>query len=471
MPSADNRLATCLQRAHWKPRDLGRAINAWLESRGRIGERIHPTTPYSWIKRGFCPYEPYPHIVADILSARLGEMVTPEDLWPDRMVMGPSLRPADDGLRPSWSVDDVARQMDELIDQGASRYVPTSGNQLVVPALDGFRGRPRSIGGLRTDRVEPPLMNLIVRHIADLRRLDDRAGGGALSLRYVSNELRAVLDLLRNAICRADVHDRLLLAAGDLAQLSGWMHCDAGEHGTGQRYLLLAIRAARTAADSLDSRVRVLAQESAANMLGMLAYQSAHAGRPDDALRLAEAAAASTRSARPATRARLAGRLATAHAAAGDVYGFRDNAETARRLLEKRSADDPDFLYYLNGDQLSAEAGQALVDLASRHSAERRKLLMEAIELLTPLTSSGLRNDYQRSALLHGCYLVQAHLHDHDLEAATNTTRTALSRLPEVQSGRCRTLLRGLRQAFARRARNPYVADLLPELDAALRTA
>ncbi|WP_345365835.1 hypothetical protein [Actinoallomurus liliacearum] len=175
----------------------------------------------------------------------------------------------------SWSVDDVIRQMDELIGHGTVRYVAASGSRLIIPALDGFRGRPRPIGGLRTDHVEPPLVELITRHIADLRRLDDRAGGGALSLRYVDNELHAVLDLLRNAVCRADVHDRLLLAAGDLAQLSGWMHCDAGDHGAGQRYLLLATRAARTVSDSPDSRIRALAQESAANMVGMLAYQSA----------------------------------------------------------------------------------------------------------------------------------------------------------------------------------------------------
>ncbi|MEV5705512.1 hypothetical protein [Actinoallomurus sp. NPDC052274] len=130
----------------------------------------------------------------------------------------------------SWSVDDVIRQMDELIGHGTVRYVAASGSRLIIPALDGFRGRPRPIGGLRTDHVEPPLVELITRHIADRRRLDDRAGGGALSLRYVDNELHAVLDLL------------------------------------------LATRAARTVSDSPDSRIRALAQESAANMVGMLAY-------------------------------------------------------------------------------------------------------------------------------------------------------------------------------------------------------
>jgi hypothetical protein len=111
------------------------------------------------------------------------------------------------------------------------------------------------------------------------------------------------------------------------------------------------------------------------------------------------------------------------------------------------------------------------VDLAQLRPVESTKLLNEAIGLLTPLTSTGLRAEYQRSALLHGCYLVQAHLRQRDLEAAVAATRMATERLTGVQSIRCQVLVRRLQQAFARRARNPYVADLLPELNDALGTA
>ena len=105
-----------------------------------------------------------------------------------------------------------------------------------------------------------------------------------------------------------------------------------------------------------------------------------------------------------------------------------------------------------------------LVDLAAHNPVDSKRLLNEAVELLTPLTSAGLRAEYQRSALLHGCYLVEAHLRQHDLEAAVAAARAATARLPGVQSVRCRTLIRRLRRAFAHWARNPYVADLLPEL-------
>ncbi|GAA3971657.1 hypothetical protein GCM10023085_62230 [Actinomadura viridis] len=463
-----------LARLKWTPRELAHAINSWLEVRGRSGERIHPTTPYHWISKGFCPYAPYPQIVAEVLSIALGQVITAHDLWPDKVPPAAgSPRTAAHGLTASWNSDDVVAQIAELAREHPDGTATVSGPDLVTPALDGIHHSPgKTAGMVGADRVRPALMTLITRHIAELRLLDDRAGGGALNLRYVHNELRTVLDLLRNAACEADVHDRLLLVTADLAQLSGWMHWDAGNHGTGQRYLLLAIRAARAAAESSSRELRTIATESTANTLGMLAYQCAHAGHPADAVRLAEAAARLGRAASSATRARLAGRLATAHAAAGDIHAFRDAAEQARRHLDDHHPNDaPPFLYYLNTEQLDAEAGQALVDLAQRRPAEAGKLLSESVDLLTPLTSTGLRTEYQRSALLHGCYLVQAHLHQHDLEAAVAATRKATERLAGVQSVRCQVLVRRLVQAFARRARNPYVADLLPELNDALDTA
>jgi hypothetical protein len=463
-----------LRRLKWTPRELAHAINSWLEARGWSSDRIHPTTPYHWINKGFCPYPPYPQIVAEVLSAALGYAITVQELWPNRTAPATERpRTAATDLASSWNADDVVAQISELARDHPDGTVTVSGPDLIAPALDGIRHSPgRTAGTLGVDRARPALMRLITQHIAELRLLDDRAGGGALNLRYVNNELHTVLDLLRNASCEVDVHERLLLATADLAQLSGWMQWDAGNHGAGQRYLLLAIHAARAAAESPKLELRSTAAESATNTLGMLAYQCAHAGRPADAVRLAEAAAKLGKAASYTTRARLAGRLATAHAAAGDIHAFRDAAEQARRHLDNRHRDDaPPFLYYLNAEQLDAEAGQALGHLAQFRPVESTKLLNEAIDLLTPLTSTGLRAEYQRSALLHGCYLVQAHLRQHDLEAAVTATRMATERLAGVQSIRCQVLVRRLQQAFTRRARNPYVADLLPELNDALGAA
>jgi len=55
--------------------------------------------------------------------------------------------------------------------------------------------------GTCAEREYVPLQQaeLIASHVAALRRLDDRYGGGALSLRYVSAELRSVIDLVEYA--------------------------------------------------------------------------------------------------------------------------------------------------------------------------------------------------------------------------------------------------------------------------------
>ena len=136
-------------------------------------------------------------------------------------------------------------------------------------------------------------------------------------------------------------------------------------------------------------------------------------------------------------------------------------------LAAASGTDDVPYLYYLNADQLAAEAGQSLLTLACQAQAFQTRLLKEAVDLLTPLSGIDARVDYQRSALLHGCYLAEAHLRRRDLEASVEVTRVALTRLAEVRSTRCIVLLTGLRRAFARRRRAAAVAAFLPELDEA----
>jgi hypothetical protein len=70
--------------------------------------------------------------------------------------------------------------------------------------------------------------------------------------------------------------------------------------------------------------------------MGMLAYHVAHAGQPAEAIRIAEAACDVARQTSIGMQARVAGRLATAHAAAGDIHSFRAAADRARTLLARR---------------------------------------------------------------------------------------------------------------------------------------
>jgi hypothetical protein len=302
-------------------------------------------------------------------------------------------------------------------------------------------------------------VEVIAAHVEALRRLDDQHGGGALNLAYTAGELRAVLDLRTSIDPATSLGRRLTGVVVDLAQLLGWTWFDAGRDGEAERYLLLAARLAR----SVGERGRMV------NAIGMLAYVSAFAGHGEEAVRIADAALDAGPSRSPVLRARVLGRQATAAAANGDLPTFRASAAEAMDLLAGSAASQvPDYLYYLEPAQLTAESGQALVTLGARRGIQSRALLGEAVDLLTPISGVGERPEYPRSALLHASFLAEAHLRLGNLPEAVTAARDAIARLEIVQSGRGRKYLAGLRPAFARRNRSPVVTDLLPELDAAL---
>lgn len=456
-------LQLALAKADMRPRDRARAVNERLVRIGRADRCIHPTAPYHWVRDGRCPYDPIPRLVAEVLRERIGTGYTVADLWPDHPSSAMAVGAAADGLANPATHRDTVSALEDLVGASAAsraEILPVGGVELVTVALDGARQTPDVVRAARDgDVVRLPMVDLIDEHIAALRRLDDRQGGGPLSLRYVIGELNSVTDLITGAAYTQQIGRRLLSGAGELAQLAGWMSFDAGAAGAAQRFFLLGLRAARSAEDDAG----------AANILGMLSYQAAVSGQPQEAIRLGEAAERLAQRASAGIQARIAGRLATAHAAAGDLYAFRDSADRAKGLLARRCPDDdPPWLYYLSSEQLAAETGQALADLAERNPGHSARLLTEAVDLLAPLSSAGLREDYQRSALLHGSYLAAAHLRRRDLEAASRAATAAAQRLPGVASGRCRRLLNGLRASLARRKRNPWAADAVERLDAVL---
>ncbi|MEV7970540.1 hypothetical protein AB0O34_31815 [Sphaerisporangium sp. NPDC088356] len=453
-------LGEILGRAEMNPRQLAASINAWLESRGLGSRRIDPTAPYAWVRHGYKPYDPIPAVAAAVLSEHLGYAVRVEQLWPARHRGG---LPAAIDLGTGTSVDDIVQSLSELTTLSTGKQsdvAAVSGPDLAAAVLDGLQATlswtRRNMG---QERILPAQVQLIGAHVAALRKLDDRHGGGALSLRYVTSELRNVLDLVGSSDYEPTVGRELMTIVGDLAQLVGWVHFDAHRYGAAERYMLLSERVVR----ALDDLGR------ATNAIGMLSYISAFAGHGQEAVHIAQAAERCC----PddlVLRARVTGRIATAAAAAGDLSGFRHASEKARELLDSAS-DAPAYLYYLEPEQLIAEAGQALVVLGEHMTVYRKPLLKEAISLLAPVSAPGARPHYPRSALLHGAFLTKAYLLNGELEAAVDAARATITRLSDVQSLRGITYLRQLRPAFARRSRSPVVSEFLPDFDRALSQA
>ncbi|MFB7896135.1 hypothetical protein ACFC1B_07370 [Streptomyces xiamenensis] len=453
-------LDAALAQAGWTPRDLIRALNPRLDA---IGEpRLHLSAAHPWTHGSVPRNARVRCLAAAVLSEATGSHVTVVDLWPRAAgPADPTGLSATTGLTSRRSLDQVlataaawARTAPE--DQAALHPAPESA--LFAAAWDATRQGAAELDPPRgSDRVLPPLMDLLDGHLRDLRRLDDRAGGGSLSQRYVHTALNAVLDLLRNSHYTETIGRRLLGNAAGLAQLAGWMAFDAGLAPAAHRHQLLAIRLARAAGDTA----------TVANALGMLAYQHAADRRFTAAVRFAEAAVENSARCAPIVRARAAGRLATARAAAGDLAGFRAASAACRQLLDHRRPDDPASLYYLTPQQVEAEAGAALVDLAAS-TGRTRPLLTEAIALLAPLAEQGPHGEYLRSAVLHGTHLARAHLMARDAESAAQTLAHVAGAVPHIQSIRCRLRLGHLRADAAARLRGPNRTDALSAVDAAL---
>ncbi|GAA4010524.1 MFS transporter [Allokutzneria multivorans] len=462
MPNAA--LREMLSKVGWSARALVREVNAHLVARGH--DALDLTTGCHWL-RGTRPRDAATaSAVAAVLGHALDRDVRIEHLWPALGGASAPTASAVSGLLGPWTATGavaVAHSTATGTPNERAALRAARGSDLITSALDGLTPMPGAgISGSGRDRLDPPMLTMLERRLAELRRLDDQLGGGPLSQRLINAELATVLDFLRFARYNGPTGARLLRLSAGLAQLAAWTAFDADNAGAAQRGHLLAIRLARAAKDDI----------AATNSLGMLAYQSAMTNNPSDAVRLAEAAVAHTRRTCPTTRARAHGRLATAHATAGNLYAYRLASDTARELLAKRDPGDaPPSLYYLTPDQLAAESGHALLQLAITHGYRTHHLLGEATAALTPLATQHHGGEFLRSSVLHGSYLVHAHLGRRDIESAARTAAALAHRIPNIQSRRCRTLLDGVRTALARRRSSVWADEAVDVLDKALSTA
>ncbi|GAA1213687.1 hypothetical protein GCM10009578_065680 [Streptomyces rhizosphaericus] len=138
----------------------------------------------------------------------------------------------------------------------------------------------------------------------------------------------------------------------------------------------------------------------------------------------------------------------------GDGYSGRpDRPRDARRYPER--------------SRLCQEPGE-VCELTATNPAYTRRLLTEATTLLSPLTRHGPTSGFPRSALLHGIHLARAHLLARDSESTATTLLQLADHVPNVQSIRCRNLLRRIRRSAGTRIRAADSTRALTAVDRAL---
>jgi hypothetical protein len=224
-------------------------------------------------------------------------------------------------------------------------------------------------------------------------------GGGDLAP-LVRRELADAQRVVTETSYSEPTGRRLLTVVGELAQLGGWVASDAGQYVEAQRIYLDGVSAAQNTGD------RVLAGQ----LLSSLSYQIANVGDPVDAALLARSAVTGARGATPIVRALLLERLAWASARARDRDGTRQALDAVDDTYEARSPgiDEPEWVYWLDRNEIDIMAGRCLIELGDPASAE--PLITHAVADYTP--------EHAREVALYRTWIAEAHARSGELDAA-----------------------------------------------------
>lgn len=400
-------LTACLKRLSWSPERLAREIN-----RSRGEGTISDKAPYNWLK-GSVPRREIPHVVAGILSEKLGEPVTVRDLWPDKF--GAAL---------------VEKAPIPVQRSSAEEFAHGSPDDRVTTAVDWLVGTAPSLAGqARGEEADPGIVAELEARSVRLRRLDDERGG-RLVMDWAVQELCWARKLIAECSYDRETELRLHRAAAELAQLAGWMAVDLGMPGRSERYLLAALRSAHTAGD------RALA----GHIISCLSYRSTWNGHGQEALRLVQIARKGTEE-RPAgpDQALLASRQARAYAALGDTVGCGRSLEEAQELIgDGDTSHAPPWSHWVTPAVLVADAGRAWLDVGRTAWAEHH--LEQGLKMFG--------DSQPRNRLLHWTSLAEARLVRGDVDGAVTATEGALDLYEQVTSERARTRLVQLRERF-----------------------
>ena len=255
--------------------------------------------------------------------------------------------------------------------------------------------------------ISDKLVSTVEHRVIQLRRADDFVAGRD-SHGLIDRELSATTRLLRCANCTDEQTRRLLTATGELAQLAAWVAADSDQSSAAFAYVRGGVLAARAAGDTA----------LAGNIISTLSYQLANNGNPQDAAILARSAYSGARhQATPRTRALLLERIAWTDAKSGDAQ----SCERALGAVDENFSlgprdNDPDWIYWLNPEEINVMAGRCYTELEIPVRAE--PLLRDAISQYDPTLA--------RENVLYLSWLAESYVQLGEIEEAAAAGMRAL---------------------------------------------
>jgi hypothetical protein len=341
-----------------------------------------------------------------------------------------------EGLRMPWTQQgtlDVAYALTRNIPRHVTAQLPIlTGYELTAAALEWLTADAAPMTGQvqRPQEVTESVLPVLESRVAQLRDLDDKHGG-PLTLEWIGRDLCWVAQLVHDGTYSREIGIRLHLVLAELAQLGGWLACDQGLVGLGQRYFLAGLHAAHTADD----------RAIGANILSCLSYQFTWAGAQRESLLLIKAAILGARDLETGrVHALLSTREARAHAQLNDADSCARALEAAAEALERSEArHEPRWVSWVTPAVLMADAGRAWLELNRPDRAEH--LLQEGLTLFS--------EEQPRNRMLHLASLAEARLALGNLDGAAAAAHDSLDLCRRLRSGRARSRLRQLQKRFA----------------------
>ncbi|MFJ2245021.1 tetratricopeptide repeat protein [Streptomyces sp. NPDC087862] len=391
----------------WTLRQCAQAINRVGTERGTPRQYRAPSV-HQWLSGGV-PREDARPLILEALARRLRRPVTYAEA-------GFPVPEAGSEAAPPGAVDaiiDLGR-----LDMDPSRRsvlgVALFSVALTVPQWPDVVGRMEAAQSGTRSRIGMSDVRTVSAMTEQLSSMDDQFGGRTARPLAAAFLVNTVAPFLRTD-GPEDVRRAMMSAASDLCYLTGYMAVDEGLHGLAQRYYVKALELAGASEDHLTY----------CTTLRGMSVQAVDLGQGPVAMRLADAAAASSPQAGPRMRAFLVGQQAHAAAQIGDrrsALMYLQEAEVAMDKVESRGkafgSYAPASLSY-HTSQVRYEMGDVQGAVAAMQESDR---LRQGI--------------YRRTRVKERAILAERQLAVGHLEAACRTWGLALDDYPLVDSGR-----------------------------------
>lgn len=321
-----------------------------------------------------------------------------------------------------------------------------TGTALTAPAHQWLVHEPEPlISGLSGRRISTDMVRQFTAMIAELRKMDDIAGGGGV-LSLAQHEFSWVAGLLDQAVYDERTGRMLFVVLAELGQLCGWAAYDAGYHGLAQRYYVAALRATHSADD----------RPLGAHVLSSMAEQAARQGQPAEAVTLIETALAGMQGHLiPSLLAELYGRQAYAFATVGNVPDCAAVISKLNTQIERLAPDTgPSWLYWVNPANMTCEVGNALRQLG--HTEQSAVVIENGIAMYDDSLLVG-----QAGYLIALADVRARPGKQRDLDVAASHGMEAIKLTETLDSPRLTGLIRDLCHQMTPHARVPAVGDFL----------